>query len=80
MTNEFQWWLKNQVANPSPEIQRVAWAAWQHALTLRPEGMESLQMQTGYLATKLMVAGDPRSLPEIVKEAADACSPQSGSA
>jgi hypothetical protein len=34
---------------------------------------ENLRMQIGYIATQLMLAGDKRSMPEIVEEAADAC-------
>ena len=36
---------------------------------------EHLRMQIGYIATELMVRGDPRSLPEIVKTAANATRP-----
>lgn len=55
---------------------------WKHIVLAlkqaRPEGerVEHLQMQLGYLATKLMLAGDTRSLPEIVGEAEKATSPQ----
>jgi hypothetical protein len=36
---------------------------------------EHLRMQIGYIATELMVRGDPRSLPEIVETAAKATRP-----
>lgn len=78
-------WVSTPGMNPSSEAKSAAWAAWQAGMEREQKvwgsstgpnnEAENLRMQIGYIATELMLAGDKRSLPEIVEAAAKATSP-----
>lgn len=58
----------NSLMQEAIVVERVASA---EVVRLNKE-VEHLRMQLGYIVTQLMIRGDPRSLPEIVEEAAKA--------
>lgn len=83
MKAEWQDWLKHaKTRDPLDEVRLLNYADWVEVLTAAlarpPEeargDVEHLQMQIGYIVGQLQIAGDPRSLPEIVEEAAKATS------
>ena len=77
-----EWWEDRRPLSESISMKDMARFAWNAGTKCAPpedERVKHLQMQLGYLATKLMIAGDKRTLPEIIEEAANATShlPQS---